>query len=245
MTDPEQNLSNKELYDLKKQGKEAKNKTTGNKRAFRRAVLWLVVFAAVGGSVWGLARLAKQAPGGQQAVILDAVSAGDWTEGNKDSKVILIEYSDFQCPACGAYHPLLKQLMQEEGGKFNFVYRHFPLSQHANAKNAAFAAEAAGKQGKFWEMHDMIFENQNTWSESKTAGDIFAGYAKTLGLNMEQFEKDRDSQPVKEKVESDLSGGVKAGVNATPFFFLNGKRIQPTSYENFKSLLNQAIGSGS
>ena len=241
MENTEQNPSSKELYELKKQEKEAKNKTVKNSKVLKRTLFWLIVFGAIGGSVWGLAKIAKQTPGGQQAVILDAVSTGDWTKGNADSKVTLIEYSDFQCPACGAYYPLLKQLIQEEGEKFNFVYRHFPLPQHGNAKNAGYAAEAAGKQGKFWEMHNMIFEGQRVWSESKKAKEIFADYAKTLELNMEQFEKNRDSQATKEKVENDYNGGQKAGVNATPTFFLNGKRIQPANYENFKSLLNQAV----
>ena len=241
----EQKLSSKELYEFKKQEKEAKNKTFQNNRVFKRTLLWLIVFAAIGGSVWGLAKIVKQTPRGQQAGIFDTVSTGDWAKGNADSKVALIEYSDFQCPACGTYYPLLKQLAKEEGEKFNFVYRHFPLPQHGNAKNAAYAAEAAGKQGKFWEMHNMIFEDQKVWSESRKAKEIFADYAKTLELNMEQFEKDRDSQAAKEKVESDYNGGQKAGVNATPTFFLNGKRIQPANYENFKSLLNQAAENSS
>ena len=171
-------------------------------------------------------------------MLLDAVSANDWVIGNQEAQTILIEYSDFQCPACGAYYPLVHKLIQEQGANFKFVYRHFPLQQHQNAKPAAYAAEAVGRQGKFREMEDMIFVNQNDWSGSKKAEEIFREYASSIGLNLEQFDADRESEEAKDKVESDYQSGIRAGVNATPTFFLNGKKIQPRSYEEFVNYIN-------
>lgn len=238
----EENLTKKELYDLQKEEKNKQDQSLQNKKSLKRVFLWAVVLVVVGGSVWGLSRLAinSQGPQNQGNVVLDAISEGDWVTGNKESKVILIEYADFQCPACGAYYPLIKELIKEQGANFKLVYRHFPLQQHQNAKPAAYSAEAAGKQGKFWEMESMIFERQRDWSESRNVDDIFLGYAKSLGLNAEQFKKDRESKEIKDNVEADYNGGIKAGVNATPTFFLNGKRIQPQNYEEFVKFINEA-----
>lgn len=180
---------------------------------------------------------------GQTTPSVNVVSTSDWIKGNKEAKVTLIEYSDFQCPACGVYYPVVKQLNQKLGDKTQFVYRHFPLRQiHANAEVAAYVAEAAGIQNKFWEMHDMLFENQNKWSGEKNAKDIFIEYARSLNLDIEKFKNDLDSKEVKAKVENDYQDGVRFGVNATPTFFLNGTKLQnPRSYEEFKALLEEAI----
>lgn len=174
---------------------------------------------------------------------VNIISSSDWIEGSREAKVTLIEYSDFQCPACGAYYPIVKKLSQELGDKTQFVYRHFPLRQlHANAELAARAAEAAGKQNKFWEMHDMLFENQNKWSGKKNVKDIFVEYAGSLDLDIEKFSNDLNSKEVTEKVENNYQNGVSARVNATPTFFLNGTKLQnPTSYDEFKNILEEAI----
>ncbi|NUQ57035.1 MAG: DsbA family protein [Candidatus Paceibacter sp.] len=171
---------------------------------------------------------------------VSALSATDQIKGNASSTNVIIEYSDFQCPACASYHPIVKQFVADSGDKVAFVYRHFPLPQHKNAKTSAAAAEAAGKQGKFWEMHDLIFENQKAWENSAKAEEIFTGYARQLGLNVEQFAADYNSEEIKAKVDADYKSGVKAGVNSTPSFFLNGKKItNPRSYDEFKTLLQQ------
>lgn len=245
MDEINQNQNQKELYDTKKQAKEKEIKSFQRKKTAKRAGLWILVALAVGGSLFGLIKLGASSPSNQALIINSAVLPSDLAKGNKDSKITLIEYSDFQCPACKAYYPLVKKLVQDYGNDFQFVYRHFPLPQHANAKNAAYAAEAAGKQGKFWEMHDMIFENQARWSEAHNAKDMFLEYASSLNLDVEQFGKDFNSSAIKDKVEMSYKDGVSNKVNATPTFFLNGQKIQPTNYENFKSLLDQAIASGS
>lgn len=210
--------------------------------SIKRGFLWVGVAALLGGSVWILTKINVAPPESQELAAVDSVSSSDWINGNAESKIILIEYSDFQCPACGAYYPLVEKLLQERGENFQFVYRHFPLSQHASAKNAAYAAEAAGSQGEFWEMHNLIFKQQQEWSNISVMGAIkmFLNYAVSLNLNIEQFEKDRKSQEVKEKVEKDYKSGIRAGVNATPTFFLNGKKIQPRNYGEFANFIQQA-----
>lgn len=208
------------------------------------AALWVAVILIIVIGIAGIVMLAQNKKSdntGNGTSLLPPITGNDHIKGNNESAITLIEYSDFQCPACGDYYPLLKKLNEEFGDKTRFVYRHFPLEQHQNAKPAAVASEAAAKQGKFWEMHDMIFENQGRWSEEKNAEEIFTGYVQKLGLNMEQFKNDLASQEVKEKVDNDYKGGVKARVNATPSFFLNGKIINtPRNYNEFKQLIQQA-----
>lgn len=206
-------------------------------------LIWLGVIAVIGGSIWVLTKLQQQYPQGSSnsnVADVDPVSPDDWVEGNKDAKTTLIEYGDFQCPACGAYYSLVKKLIDENRSAFRFIYRHFPLQQHAHAKDAAYAAQAAGKQGKFWEMYAMIYEHQEDWSGANNAKDIFEGYARLLNLNIEQFNQDRDSQDIKNIVAKDYQSGVKAGVNATPTFYLNNKKIQQADYQDFINLIKAA-----
>lgn len=164
-----------------------------------------------------------------QKASLTKIVLSDRTKGNENSKIELIEYSDFQCPACGAYYPYVKQITEEFLGQVRFAYRHFPLRQHKNAELAGRAAEAAGKQNKFWEMHDLLFENQQTWSNSDKAEDIFTAFAAKLDLNVEKFGADINSKEVKDKIADDLKSGLSIRVNATPTFILNGKMLNPNS----------------
>lgn len=143
--------------------------------------------------------------------------------GSESASVTVVEFADFQCPACGAAHPVLKQLLSEYENDVMFVYRHFPLANHRNAKIAAYSAEAAGVQGKFWEMHDMLFENQAEWSESANPMEIFTEYATELELDTTQFAEDVKSDEIKDKVNNDQRDGTLVGVSATPTFFINGK----------------------
>ena len=213
-------------------------------KKIKRILFWFGIIVLVGGAVFGMIKLAGRASMSQTALLANAISASDWIQGNKDSRVFLVEYSDFQCPACKIFYSFLKDIEGKYGDRLQLVYRHFPLSQHANAMLAAQAAEAAGKQGKFWEMHDKIFEGQNTWaSQGKSdAEKTFTSYAQSSGLNTDQFKKDLSSNEIKVKIENDYKGGIKSGVNATPTFFLNGKKLPPpTSYGDFENTIIQAI----
>lgn len=169
----------------------------------------------------------------------------DHVRGDKKAKVTLIEYGDFQCPACGSYYPIIRSLEATYAGKVNFVFRHFPLIQiHPNAFAAARAAEAAGNQGKFFEMHDRLYETQSSWGET-TANQqaLFEGYAKELGLNMDQFKKDYASSQVADRINQDLASGQQAfEINSTPSFVLNGEKItNPKDLDAFKQVLDEAI----
>ncbi len=170
------------------------------------------------------------------------IKESDWTRGSSTASATLIEYSDFQCPACGAYYPLVEQLILEYPQDLKFVYRHFPLNQHQYARLAAAAAEAAGKQEKFWQMYEEIFRGQSSWSAKVDAKETFTSYAKSLGLDIEKFTKDIELQETKDKIQSDVNDGNQLGVNSTPTFFLNGEKLQnPSSYEDFATLVRSAI----
>ncbi|MCE9541219.1 DsbA family protein [Candidatus Kaiserbacteria bacterium] len=174
------------------------------------------------------------------------ISAGDHAVGSKDAKVTLIEYGDFQCPACGQYEPIVDQIRTEYAGSVLLVFRNFPLYQiHQNAGIAAQAAEAAALQGKYWEMHDLLYEKQNDWSNVSPADVVktrFEAYAKTLGLDIAKFNADINSDAVKNKITADVSTGNDAKVNHTPTFFINLKEIKnPNNYAEFKSALDAAL----
>lgn len=208
----------------------------------KRALPFIVLVLLIAGGIGVISYISSRPASAPTASNAKLIAADDWVAGNKDAKVVLVEYSDFQCPACGAYHPLVKQLVQELGNDFAFVYRHFPLKQHKHAELAARATEAAGKQGKFWEMNAMIFEHQKDWSDANNARDMFIGYAESFGIDRAQFEKDMDSDAIADKVSESYTTGMKLRINGTPTFFLNGKKLEtPRSYEEFKKLLQDEI----
>jgi protein-disulfide isomerase len=153
---------------------------------------------------------------------------GDHVYGKKDSKVIFTEYGDFQCPGCGNAHPTIKEVTEKYKDQLAFVFRNFPLTSiHPNARAAASAAEAAGKQGKYWEIHNMLYESQQAWGSLATSQrtDYFLGYTDELKLNKDTFQTDMTSPEVSQKINFDMALGKKDGVSATPTFFLNGKKM--------------------
>lgn len=171
---------------------------------------------------------------------------GIYAKGQPNTKITLVEFGDFECPACAAYLPLTNKLLEEYSGQINFVFRHFPLSQHKNAQITSFAAEAAAKQGKFWEMYDLLYERQKEWSKEANARENVIEYAKELMLDLDKFTKDLESADVKDKVAKDLAYGKSIGVNSTPTFYLNGVKIKnPQSFDGFKEVLSQAFSNNS
>jgi protein-disulfide isomerase len=165
-----------------------------------------------------------------------------YIKGPKDAKVTIVEFGDFQCPACAAVHPIVNQLLSEYKDSVKFVYREFPLTVHQNAKIAAYAAEAAGEQGKFYDMYDALFQNQTDWETSKNPLELFEGYAKIIGLDVEKFKSDVESKKYEEKIQRDISDGNGVGVQATPTFFLNGEEIRGgLPYNEFKAKIDAAL----
>lgn len=172
------------------------------------------------------------------------VSAEDHTFGNPDATVTLVEYGDFQCPACASIHPVLNEVKTDYGDRILFSYRHFPLPFHDNAELAARASEAAALQDKFWSMHDKLFENQSEWSreDDETAREILTRYAEELELDIEQFTTDIDSDEVKDAVKEDKNSGNKSEVTGTPSIFINEEKIQiPAGVEALKQVLDDAL----
>lgn len=205
-----------------------------------------------GGAVWGIVILLILIGLGfllysgtksrlEEMGTVSAVSETDWTKGATTSAMSLIEYSDFQCPACASYYPLVKQLLTAYGQEIAFAYRHFPLPQHENAVAAAIAAESAGKQGKFWEMHDLLFEHQTDWENLENPQLTFTTYATTLGLDLTKFATDSASAELKSKVVTSAQKADNAGISSTPTFFLNGKKIMPRNYDDFASQIQAAL----
>ena len=146
---------------------------------------------------------------------------GSPTRGAPMAPVTIVEFSDFECPYCGQAHPVLKRLLREQEGKVRLVFKHYPLSAHHNALPAARAAVAAGNQGKFWEMHDMLFEHQDALTE-----EDLEGYAERIGLDVEQFRADMRSEETQRVIERDRAQGRELGVTGTPTIFVNGRRFQ-------------------
>ncbi len=220
----------------------------GSSPASRRLLLWGGGIALVLLVGWGMVRLSANVivPSGD-GTLVDAVTDQDHSKGPRDARVTLVEYSDFQCPACKAFQPVIDQALKDPQlvDKVRFVYRSFPLSNiHPNAALAAQAAEAAAKQGKFWEMHDALFEFQNSWSglSSKGAREAFIGYATTVGLDVAAFSSDIDSSASKDAVREQAATGTRAGVNSTPTFYINGVKMpQPRNYEEFRQFIIDAV----
>ena len=162
------------------------------------------------------------------AKLKPAVNSNDHVQGNQNAIIELVEYGDYQCPHCGHAYPIIKNMQKELGNKIKFIFRNFPLSEiHPNAMNAAVAAEVASAQNKFWEMHDIIFENQDFLSDVN-----LVKYAAKLGLNIEQFKADFEKPKYLKKVEADFESGIRSGVNGTPSFFINGEKFDGSWEEN-------------
>jgi len=164
--------------------------------------------------------------------------------GGNSKNVTLIEYGDYQCPACGSYYPVVKQVVAKYKNDIKFQFRNLPLSQiHPNAFAGARAAEAAALQNKFWEMHDKLYDEQNVWSSASKPNDYFNGYAEELGLNVAQFKTDFASSKVNASINADIAAFNKTGAAAaTPTFFLDGKRIDTNAdLATFSKQIDAAI----
>ncbi|HZI19216.1 MAG TPA: thioredoxin domain-containing protein [Pyrinomonadaceae bacterium] len=149
-----------------------------------------------------------------------------WEKGTASAPVVLEEFGDYQCPPCAMMHPVLQKIVDDYGDRVKLVFRHYPLQQiHPNAFPAARAAEAAGMQGKFWEMHDLIYDNQAQWKDAPDARPIFTDYARRLGLDAARFRADLEGKPAADRVLADFNRGTSLGVRGTPTIILNGREL--------------------
>ena len=147
--------------------------------------------------------------------------------GNPDAPVTLEEFGDFQCPPCGQFAGFVEELLKEYDPRLRVVFRNLPLPNHEHAREAALAAEAAGFQGKFWEMHDTLDREQETWSKAPNVRELFESYAGTIGLDLDQFKKDMDGDKARERVDSDHALADSLGIKMTPTLFINNRPVDP------------------
>jgi len=199
-----------------------------------------VVIATIAIIIGGIF-LSSKSPGGPAATPNPEILIGkdSYKVVAPNEKDVLVEFGDLQCPACGAYHPLILRAKEEFKDSLTYVFRNFPLTQHKNAIPAAYALEAAGIQGKYWEMQDRLYGSQQEWSDLSDASSKFLEYAKDLGIEVEKFKSDMDSSQVKNKVKSDYTDGGLINIDSTPTFFLNGTKITFQDYDQLKYLISQ------
>jgi protein-disulfide isomerase len=209
--------------------KAADSKSQQSKPRARRSpvpfvIIGVVLLAAVAAGAWYLSR--SNRPG---AVASGKPGANPAHEAGKASApAVLEEFGDFQCPPCGQMFPEVEKIRQDYGDRLRFVFREFPLVRvHPHALLAAHAAEAAGLQGKFWEMHRALFENQRAWSASQDPTALFESYARQVGLDAERYRRDAGGNETDARVVADRERGESIGVESTPTFFVNGRKVAP------------------
>jgi protein-disulfide isomerase len=169
------------------------------------------------------------------------IGPGDHIQGGEDAQCTLVEYGDYECPHCGAAYPIVQRLQKHFGHRLRFVYRNFPLSQmHPHAESAAETAEFAAGKGRFWEMHDLLFENQ-----TQLGPGLYANLCEQLSLDAKELHEALSGKVYQAHVRSDFTGGVRSGVNGTPTFFIDGERYDDSfDYPTFVGAIN-AVLSGS
>lgn len=178
----------------------------------------------------------------QNAIETSGIVNGNYLPASSSASVILVEFGDYECPACGVYSPFVQQLLTDFAGKINYVFRNYPLPQHTNAPISSYAVEAAGLQGMYWQMHEKMYATQADWSNLKDPTGVFMGYAKDLGLDTTKFTSDINSAAVKNKVQNDTNDGNTIGITETPTFYLNGQKITlGGTYDQLKNVVQTAL----
>jgi len=196
-------------------------------------IIGVITIVLFGGAFWFSSTAAEK--NNEGVFIQENIS------GNEDAAVTLVEYSDLQCPACATFEPILESVMAEYGDQIRFQYKHFPLPIHPFAQQAAVASEAAGMQGKFFEYKDVLFTNQQTWASAATPAALFIGYAEDLDLDIDQFRRQMNSSELRSKVQTEMSDGRTLGVSGTPTFFLNGKKMEIQTFQDFTTQIAVAV----
>jgi protein-disulfide isomerase len=188
-------------------------------------VIVIAVAVAAGAAVY-LSRQPDEPAGGASTPIHANIKGGGHLRGPENAQVTLVEFGDYQCPSCGAFHPLVQEVLHRYPTQVRLEFHHFPLvTVHPNTMLASQAVEAAGDQGKYWEMHDAVFEHQNDWSGSPNPEPIFITLATGVGLDINKFMQGLRSPEVQQRILKDVERGQEAKVEATPTFFINGEQI--------------------
>ncbi len=199
---------------------------------------WIVIAAVtvvlIGGSVVYSNKVAEKNNEG--------ITFSSHLRGNENAEVTLTEYSDFQCPACASFQPVLEEMMAEFGDSIKIEYKHFPLPIHVKAESAARAAEAAGQQGAFFEFHDLLFANQSAWVNAPNSLLLFTKYAEEIGLDVDKFRKHYGASLIRDRVREDLQEARSLNLTSTPSFFLNGEKMEFNTFESFQAQISAALG---
>lgn len=221
---------------IREQKQQAAQKKNVAKKNITRIVMVILIPLIVIGILYGLL-------GQGTAYPPDQVAETDHVKGNPDG-VTLVVYADFQCPACAAEHQMMAMAWPRIAERAQLVFRHYPLTtSHRFAWTAALYAEAAGAQGKFWEMYDQLFVNQAYWSTLSSVEEEFDGYLEQLGLDVEQAHVDMESDAVIQKIRNDQRGGTRAGVRGTPALFVNGRLTPvPQNPIDMAAVVSRAAG---
>lgn len=228
----------RKLEELARMEHDAKTKSSSRTK-------WIVVVAAavLFLAFFGYSIFASKAAHDKQtaAPAIKFANTG-WATGNIQSKTTVTEFGDFECSACRAFEPTFDQARKDYGSKVKFVFKHFPLkSVHPNAMIGAVAAEAAGKQGKFWEYHDTLYANQDNWAQQSDPTDQLVSYAKKLNLDVSQFTTDLKSHDFDKIINDQEDEGIKDGVNGTPTVYINGKYLGFPDYTTLKQAIDKEL----
>jgi protein-disulfide isomerase len=205
-----------------------------------------VLIVVVGGMIGLFALANKSASSGPTPTGDKSKIIRDSSHKTGSGSVQLVEFGDYECPACGAAYPSVKQIMKDFDGKVTLYFRNFPLTQvHKNAMMGAEAAESAGAHGKYWEMHDALYDNQKDWGElnASDAETKVLSYAKNLGLDSDKMKSDIDNEKFKTVIQQDMADGTALGIQGTPTFYINGTQLQGGyDYPTLRDAINKALG---
>src|SRR5258708_12817659 len=209
-------------------------------------ILFGVLFLTVIIIIIGLVVLAKSSTKTNSTNSTNTVYQIDYSKGHKigsdSAKIKLVEFSDFQCPACRAAEPIVEEIISNSKNKdLEFIYRNYPLSQHLNAKAAVNAAEAASDQNKFWEMHNKLFATQDKWESLQDPADYFANLAKDLSLDSDKIKEAVQKNTYNSKIQDNINNVITYDLNALPTFYLNVKKLELSSFNDLKDQVNQAL----
>lgn len=244
----ENELTKKQRILLKKERREIQRIEENEQAKKKRKIKWIIAFGAIA-IVFFIMLSGEDKPKppadgeiGDYIVALEVLD-DDWIKGNPKASHTLVEYSDFECSACRAYYNSVNRLVVDLGDDIRVVFRHFPLdSVHKNARIAGQAAEAAGMQGKFWEMHDELYMKQPIWTKSENPKNEFISYAKEMGLDVPKFEDDIESRLAERAIDKDYDLGIRSFVDSTPTFYFDGEPLSVSpDYESFRAFIQSKI----
>ncbi len=210
----------------------------------REAKILIAILVVITGGMLALFAFggsSSKSPAGPTVNQAKLIHADSHTTGTGSVKVV--EFGDYQCPACGAAYPVIHQLQKDYDGKITLVFRNFPLPMHKNAVAAASAAEAAALQGKFWEMHDKLYETQKLWEDAPNAAEVFAGYAKDLGLDAARYQQDVTGSAVQNIIAADKADGEAIDVQSTPSIYINGQLAPSYQLDTLKGMIDDQLKS--